>query len=347
MKPLKILLVRTDRIGDVVLVTPTISILRKKYPDAYISMLVNPYTADILKNNPDLDEVIVEKRFLTLLEEIKTKKFDITILFFVNLKVAILTLLAGIPVRIGPASKIWSIFLTKRIFQHRSKVEKHEADYNIDLLKVLGITELFRKNPKINLKEEEKARAKKFLLDNYGIEESNFVIGIHPGSRDSAKNWPKEKFAQLSDRIIKEINAKVLFTGGATEKKLLENIADMMIKKPIILDRQVNLREFIALISQCKIFIANSTGPLHIAVALNIPTVSFHPPIKVCSSKRWEPYGNGHIVFTPIGPECSKCIGKKCVHYDCMDLISVEDVFAQVQSKSRKFYDFGDTNYKK
>jgi len=343
MKRLKIVLTRTDKIGDVVMITPAITALRQKYPDAHISLLIKPYTYDIVKNNPDINEIILEKSFFEMLREIKSKKFDIAVVFFVNFKVAFLTFLAGIPLRIGPASKAWSFFLTKKVFQYRSRIEKHEAEYNIELLGHFGIDTFGKHGLSIAVGEKESLKMKKLLLE-MGIKKDNLLIGIHPGSKFSARNWPKEKYAQLSDRIIKEINnVHVLFTGSDQEQGLMNEIAALMKEKPVILREKISLGDLMALISFCNVFITNSTGPLHIAVAQNIPTVSFYPPIKVCSPKRWGPYTENKEIYRVLMPkvaECRKCIKKKCSVYDCMDRITVEDAFCSFREVLTRCYQF-------
>src|SRR5882672_12512942 len=111
----KILIVRTDRVGDVLLTTPVSAALRAAFPQVKISWLVRPYTAPLLENNPDVDEI------LTDLNQIKKKMFDAAIVSYPRWKTAWVLWRAGIPLRIGPASKPYSVLFNKRIWQHRSE----------------------------------------------------------------------------------------------------------------------------------------------------------------------------------------------------------------------------------
>ncbi|MCX5786145.1 MAG: glycosyltransferase [Elusimicrobia bacterium] len=325
-KRTRILLVRTDRIGDLTLTTPAISALREKYPDAHISVLTSSYARDVLKNNSDLDEIITENGFFHTLGEIRSGKFDVAVIIFLNLKVALLVFLAGIKLRIGPASKIWSVFLNKPVFQHRSRMEKHEADYNLELLEVLGVNTRRRKS-RITLTAEEKGGSAE-ILNKLGLKKEDFIAGIHPGSNGSALNWPEENFAGLADKLLKEFNIKVLLTGSAAEIPLLKKISSLMTEKAFILREPMPLRQFIGAISFCRIFITNSTGPLHLASALGIPTLSFFPPIRGCSPVRWGPYGDGmNIVLSPGGKDCLRCEKNSCTRYNCMNEVTVDNAF--------------------
>ena len=253
---------------------------------------------------------------------------DIAVVFFVNLKVALLAFMAGIPLRIGPASKIWSVFLNKPVFQHRSRIKKHEADYNLDLVRELGADAGPRETEIILTCEEKEASGR--ILSGLGLAEEDFIIAVHPGSGGSALNWPKENFAALSDRLLKEFPVKILLTGSATETSLLEEIASLMAVKPFILRDAISLRHFAGLISSCKMFITNSTGPLHIAAALHIPTLSFFPPIRACSPARWGPYGKGfNKVLSPADADCLRCEKKKCNRYSCMSEVTVDSAFKE------------------
>ena len=327
-KKLKILLVRTDRIGDVILTTPAVSALREKYSLASISFLASSYAAGVLENNTALDEIITEKGFFETLRELRRGEFDIAVLFFVDRKAALLAFLAGIPVRLGPASKIWSVLLNRRVRQRRSRIEKHEADYNLDLVKELGADPAPRA-PVLNLAPADLAAAEK-ALSGLGLAKEDLVVALHPGSGGSALNWPKENFAALADRLLGEFPVKVLLTGSPAETPLLEDIASRMTGKPCILREPLTLPRFAGLISRCGLFIANSTGPLHIASALRVPTLSFFPPIKPCSPVRWGPYGRGvNKVLTPAGPACARCEREKCARYTCMREITVDAAFRE------------------
>ena len=343
-KQKKFLLIRTDKIGDVISITPAASILRKNFPKAHISALVSPYTKDILQNNTDIDEVITDDKPLKLLAPlIKAKRFDTAIVFFVDKKSALIPFLAGIKLRIGPASKIWSVLFNKMIFQHRSKKVKQQIDFNVDLLAPLFVYK-FPATPKVILTKEEKSEAKKYLKDTFELKTKDALICIHPGSKGSALDWPEKHYAKLIDLILKKHNnVKILLTGAQNEQRLLNRIYfRCSAKKPLVLSDTKTLREFCAIIDQADITISNSTGPLHIAAALGKPTVSFYPKLKNCSKERWGPYGKEHIILEPILSEigvregfCFECKDDKCI-VQCMETINPSQAFTAVEKQLAK-----------
>ncbi len=324
----RILLVRTDRIGDVTLTTPAVSALKKKYPLASLTFLTSAYARGVLENNGDLDGIITERGFFSTLGELRRGKFGVAVVFFVNLKVALLVFLAGIPVRLGPASKLWSVFLNRRVTQRRSGIKKHEADYNLDLVKELG-ADAAPRGASITLTPAERTEASA-VLSRLGLPGTAFIVAVHPGSGGSALNWPKENFAALADRLLENFPVKVLLTGSPAETPLLEEVASRMKGKPFILREALTLRLFTGLISRCGLFVTNSTGPLHLAAALRVPTLSFFPPIKACSPVRWGPYGGSPAkVLVPPGEACPRCDREHCARYNCMAAITPDLAFAE------------------
>ena len=336
-EPKRILAVRTDRIGDCVLITPALALLRQHYPDAHIAVLVSPYTADIFKGNPAVNQIITLKPLLELTRELRALKFDTAIMFFVDKRSMLPVSLAGIPHRIGPGSKIWSALLNKIIFQRRSKNSGHEADFNTALLEPLGIRP--QKEPcHIYLSQEEKDLAAKRLEREHGIKPEDRLVILHPGSRGSAKNWPSRRYAELAALISNENpKLKLLLTGAPEEAPLLEEISALSGKGLSFTREKLSLRELIGVISRASLLTTNSTGPLHLAVALGVPTVSFFPPLKGCLPQRWGPYGTGNTVLQPELPVCARC-SEKCRYFNCMDSITPTQALDAAKETARALF---------
>ncbi|MFC1512709.1 glycosyltransferase family 9 protein [bacterium] len=186
-KDLSFIVFRTDRLGDLVLSIPTAELIKKKYPDSLLTFVVQSYTAPVLKNNPFIDDIIyVDKyKFLDLLKIIKKRHINVSIILFSTFKSTIVSLLAKIPLRIGPMSKWWSIFLNRRIKQKRSRCEKNEAVYNIELLNAVGIGDTLY--PKLYIDDNEEKDIQGYYK-RINPENKKLVI-IHPGSGHSSKNW--------------------------------------------------------------------------------------------------------------------------------------------------------------
>ncbi|OGW04874.1 MAG: hypothetical protein A2Z59_03470 [Nitrospinae bacterium RIFCSPLOWO2_02_39_17] len=338
----KILITRTDRIGDVVLSTPVFKSLKNSFPSISISVLVRPYTKDIVTNNPNIDEVIIydpegEHRtirgLLKLAKEIREKGFDTALILFLNFKVGLLTYLSGIPRRIGPAAKLAQIFLTDRIKQHRSKVDKHETDYNLELTEILGVKPI--RQSEIYIPDEITKKVNVFFSEllTHNSQLITPIVGIHPGSGGSARNWKFERYIELADKVIEKTGAAVFVTGGPGEEELLDKIIGSIKGKAVKYISYDGVKELASVIKKFNVMVGPSTGPIHIATAVDTPVVSIYCPLFVCQPKRWGPIGEKDIALMPDVPFCKKCIFEKCKYYDCMDRISVDRVFEEVEKR--------------
>ena len=285
----KFLIVRTDRLGDVLLTTPVSSALREAFPQAQISWLVRPYAAPLLEHNPDVDQILVDRGRsvgeLTAL--IQKEHFDAAIIAYPRWRVAWALWRAGVPVRIGPASKWYSIFFTHKIWQHRSEGKKHEADYNLELLAPLGVP--FKRRPtRFVLTDVEKKTARQ-VLESHRLSFLKPIVILHPGSGGSSARWPLSHFMQLGDKLQQD-GCDVVVTGGPGEDYQTIMI-DQMDRIPVFIAAgSVSLRELAALYANADLVVTNSTGPLHLAVALGVSTVSIYSRVPTCHPQRWGPY---------------------------------------------------------
>ena len=203
-----ILIVRTDRIGDVVLTTPVIKALRQAYPGSRISILVVPATLDLVNGNPYLNEVLIDNRagihrglfgFLRLVYEIRLKRFDVAIIFHTKRRYNLASALAGIPVRLGYKNNKFGFMLTHPLKDIRVLGEKHEAEYCMEVLKVIGI-----KDGDLDVFVPLQKEAENWMLhvmEEKYLKNNEFIV-IHPGASDPAKCWSTANFALLVDRLV-------------------------------------------------------------------------------------------------------------------------------------------------
>ncbi len=285
----KILIVRTDRLGDVLLTTPVSSAIRQAFPNSRISWLVRPYTAPVLEKNPDVDQILIDKggSLSELINQIKKEHFDAAVVALPRWRIVWALWRAGVPLRIGPVSKMYSILLNKRVWQHRSEGRKHEADYNLELLEAFGIPPT-RKPTTFVLTEDEKRTAKK-VLESHRLSFKKPIVILHPGSGGSSARWPLSHFMQLGDQLQLD-GCDVVVTGGPGEDYQYIMIDNMHRIPVFIAAGSVTVRELAAIFSCADLVVTNSTGPLHVAVALGVPTVSIFSPIPTCHPVRWGPY---------------------------------------------------------
>jgi ADP-heptose:LPS heptosyltransferase len=379
----RILLARPDRIGDVILSTPVVAALRKQYPNAHITFLVRDFVAPLIRGIPDVDGVFVYdpdgrhsgiRGFFRLMEELKAQNFQIAIVLHSAFRIAAALYGVGVPNRIGPLSKIHSfLFYNRGSRQRRSLVEMHEADYNLQLLRKLGIrvgahqlhSQVALVPDKVEWAKQWLEAARRRLRERAGGEAvantHGRFIAVHPGMGGSALNWPENYYVELIRGLRRE-GHEVLVTGGPAEGFLLERIAIELEKTgdaALIYsgDPSVGLPEaeeptaatekragsraasgvdhLAALFANADLVVAPSTGPLHIAVALGKPVVTFYPPIRVQSAIRWGPYvpdpeDAGVLVPEVYCGEDFKCRGPKCHYYPCMKMIGPREALGEV-----------------
>jgi len=330
----KILIVRTDRIGDLILTIPLAGIIKKQFPDSFVSFLVRDYTKDLLIDHPDIDEVITlsEENSKTLfkknLDLLKQKKFDIAIVVSPTFKLSLILKFAEINRIIGTGYRWYSFLFSDKVFEHRKFGEKHELEYNLGLLKKIGV-EKTSSSVEFNIHSEAKSRTKVIdILKQKDIGVSKKIIIFHPGSGGSSIDLPIESYTKLSELVAHNLEVDVIVTGSKEEFEICEKVAG---KNGHNLAGLFNLKELTALIEQCSIFIANSTGPIHIAAALGKKVIGFYPKIPSCSAVRWGPYTDNKIIFSPeIG--CSNCTREQCERLNCMSNIKIENIFAGIKS---------------
>jgi heptosyltransferase-3 len=324
----KILLIRTDRIGDVVLSLPMLPLLKKEFPNASITVMVRSYTKELVEKHSDVSEVMLWDETNSLLEYVtvlKEKHFDIAILPYPRFNLALIAFLAGIDVRVGTGYRWYSFLFNKKVYEHRKNAKRHEVEYNLNLLTAIGIEA--KGTPQFEfLVSDEVKRKVDGILQSDGIDSSIRFVVLHAGSGGSARDWKIGKFAELGDILQTTEGIRVVLTGGKNELPLIDSLETMMKTKPINYAGTFSLQELGALFQRASVFVANSTGPLHIASMVGTPVVAFYPPIIQCSPARWGPYTAKKKVFTADNKQCELCKGGDCLSNVCMDQITVEQV---------------------
>lgn len=336
----KILVLRNDRIGDLILSLPAISALKDSYPQAHLGVLIQDYTQDILWNNSSVDEIIIDKRqnVFELAHQIRGKNFDMAVILYPSWRNGWLCWLSKIPYRIGTGYKPVGILFNKRVYIHRTKVVHHEIDYCLKLAEEAGArlttgNAASKRDISLWIKNEDKIYAQALLnkyklLPTFPTKDATFLIGIHPGSGGSALNWSKENYANLIDGLGKRHKINVVISGSAQERDLIEQIISMTHTNPINLAGQTNLGQLMAIFSFYHLFIGPSTGPMHLAAGLGIPVIALFSPLPSQSPDKWGPSGKGHVILKPEGITCClrRCKKERCSAYNCMDRITIEQV---------------------
>ena len=329
----KILIRGTNWIGDAVLTLPAVASVRATYPNAHIAMLVKPWVADIYKLFSNLDEIIIyENKFdtptgvLRLARKLKKENFDLAILLQNAIEAAIIALAARIPLRAGYDSDARGLLLTNRIRRTEEIKKVHQADYYLKMVKTLGCVSVSRE---ISLETKINFSGARDVLHKFVPESKKTLIGIAPGATyGAAKRWFPERFAEVADMMDKNFSVQGIILGGKADGKTAQEVQKLARTELINLAGMTNLREAIYLISQCRLFISNDSGLMHIAGALNIPTIAIFGSTNPITTA---PMGNKSVIVRKK-VSCSPCLKKTCpTDFRCMSMISVEDVFNAAQ----------------
>jgi ADP-heptose:LPS heptosyltransferase len=301
----RILVVRNDRIGDLVLSTPAIRALRKMFPEAQIHLLINNYAKDLVVNNHNINKIFTEEK------QIFENKYELAIALHAGFKQNQILFKSKALWRVGFTGFGGGFFLTDRVADDRRENPQHEVDFTLRVVEKVGV--LFAENKKleISITVEGEKFANKFYLDN---KLKKATIIVHPGARQDCLRWPKQGFAQLCDRLIKERKVNIVLTGTGAEKDLVEDILSIMDHKPIVC-WDIKLTELVSVLKRASMYIGNITGPMHIACAVNIPVVAITGLVNSLDDFRY------------WGPVCDKY---QIVCKPGIETISVDDVYQAV-----------------
>ncbi len=367
MKLNKILIIRTDRLGDCILSTPVITALKSVNKNEAVDILTSPYTADVFSDNPCVNDIITDdpskysifsKEFRELIKNIAARQYDICFILHITARAALIPFLARIPLRVSPASKIYQFLSTARIRQKRSACELNEAEYNLDLIRRSCGINFENQPPRLFFNQTAAGFADSYLnkifieLRNISYDEfknsGRKLILVHPGSGGSAVNMSPHKYAELIEKLHSE-GFEIFLSTGPAEEKLKEKILSQLSFKPLYYKNEIfaggsALKKTFAFISRCSAVIAPSTGIMHAAAALEKPLVTLFCPIFVCTPRRWGPYMSPAAeIITPEAVSndknniinqkyCIKCTGAKCKHYNCMDMIEIKEIIDKLKN---------------
>ncbi len=315
--------------GDLLLSTAVLPLIRKRFPRAHLAMMVQPYTAELLAGNPNLDEVIIYRRggFLRQLAGLRRQRFDTAVVLYPRPAIALLLLLAGVKRRIGTSRRWYSFLFNARVAVRRARMDKHELEYNVDLLAPLGIRRGEAKlAPAFHLSEAEKKWGGEYLAKK-GVKSGAKAVILHPGGFGSALLWPAAHYAALVKKLSALRQVRVVLAGGPREKKLLAAIERGAGAAAPLIAAQLSLRQYAAVMDKARLFVSASTGPMHLAACLQPRLVSIFCPIRDCTPRRWGPYSANATVLLPRLPECGECKPRDCEHHPCMEKLSPEVVF--------------------
>jgi heptosyltransferase II len=338
-KPEEILVLQTSFIGDTILTLPLISEIKLRFPLSRLTVLCSPLGKEFLQEHPDIDEVIVDDKrgmdrglrgLWRKAGELKQMDFTLALTPHKSLRSALLLYLAGIPCRVGfRQSKGWFLF-HQRVDR---SAEKHDVERNLSLLRPFGFYPLERPRPlhlPVNPASREAVRG---LFSSLGVDTSQLIIGINPGSVWPTKRWSAEGFAELVRLLKRQYGCEVLLFGGPEDVPVASAIEARSGGGAVNLAGKIALRELPAALSLCRVLITNDSGPMHIAVACNVPTVAIF--CATTPALGFYPYSAESIVIEKelACRPCGTHGGRRCPlgTEDCIHLIPVEQIFSAVK----------------
>ncbi|MEW5806015.1 MAG: glycosyltransferase family 9 protein [Acidobacteriota bacterium] len=334
----KILLVRLDHIGDLLMATPAIAALRKKFPEARIDLLGGESAKAIFKGNPYIDHVytfdatwydprrggeIWPVDVAGTVLRLRRIGYDVAVDLRGDFRVIFLFLwLAGARRRIGFRDLGLGFLLTDSTGYD---LEKPYMDINFDALSLLGIDRSDRRT-RFYVPAEDEAFVDSLLAAN-GIKWEDHLIGINPTTNRVEQRWHESKFAELCDRLIETFGVKVIFVAAGSDSAVVELVRKEMKRRSIDLSGKIDLNQLGALLKKCILYIANDSGPMHLSISLGTPTIGIFGTTSV---KRSWPYGSESPFFKAISAEvdCPRpCYRNDCEDRKCFDLITVDQVY--------------------
>ncbi len=282
----KLLAIRNDRLGDLILTLPALRIIKKSIPDIQVDCLVDSKYIEISELSNDIDNIITENNLMNCLSN---KNYDFCISFFSTFRIGYKLWQAHIESRYAPATKIAQFFYNKTIKQKRSQSLKPEYEYNNDLaeffLKDNGYIDNSMDEPLIEINNNEKYK-----------NQSQKIIYIHPFTGGSSKTLSENDFTRLCYELDKLCNCKFILHCDDIDYKKCEIIRNKNSNLDIsTINPTSSLKEMFLNISKCDLFIAGSTGPLHVAASMNKKTVGFYPSKTSSSSLRWDTINDDSI----------------------------------------------------
>jgi lipopolysaccharide heptosyltransferase II len=354
----RILVVRVDMLGDLVLTTPAIRALRLAYPEATIDVLAMPGTANVLDGDPDIHRLLTcdvnawmapgswlrsetWRELRAFLRETRRPRYDLAISVCGDIG-GVVTRLTGARRRVGYAGEAYPHFMTDPIPGKRYVTPQHEVRYVLDLARAAGgRVDAVEERPTLSVKPDARAAICQILGEQRErLGARGPIVAIHPGARNgTAKRWPMRHYAELGDRLSRELDAIVVVTGAPNELALSHEIMRRMTAPAFDLTGKTSHQELVALMAESDLVITGDSGPMHIACAVQTPTVALHGPTEPAQSG---PTGDLAVILRHQ-LWCSPCYDSSATaecrfgNPVCMKLISPDDVFATARAQLERY----------
>ncbi|MBI3332942.1 MAG: glycosyltransferase family 9 protein [Candidatus Omnitrophica bacterium] len=306
---MKVLIVRNDRMGDLLMSLPALHEIRASFPEAHLTLLLQKGLEPLLEGHPDVDRLLVWEpakgqglgAIWGWAGRLRRERFDAALVLNPTRLFHAASCLAGIPLRIGYRRKC-GILLNRTVPDTKARRDLHEVEYNLELVRLLNSSSQTQCHPAPALylpSRPETDREAEELLKGRGISADERPIAIHPWTSNPAKGWPLESFLEVARRLAKG-GRPVLILGGSECRGLMDPVKPQMGSGPVDLVGRVPLKVLPALLRRCSVLISNDSGPVHVAAAVGTSTIVVAPESHARLMARWRPLGDGHrILLSP------------------------------------------------
>jgi heptosyltransferase-2 len=328
----------TNWVGDAVMTVPALRALRRLLPDAHITLATRSFAEGIFEGADFIDDLLVYdsasgglRDLLVQAREWRNRGFDLAILFPNSFQAALVAMLGRVRCRIGYATEGRSLLLSHPLALPVWRDASHESFYYLNIIAELeqslsGESKILEAQPssQLSVSGSRQSAAVDFLRA-HGVRGGHPLVALCPGSINSrAKRWPAERYAELADRLIAELDTEIILIGSADELAVSIDVSRQMKQQPIVLTGKTDLARAVAVLSKVDLLVTNDTGPAHIAAALGRPTLVIFGPTNPLTTRPLSSVAE--IVRYP--PDCAPCMLRDCpIDHRCMTAITPDDIF--------------------
>ena len=341
MNPKNILIIKPSSLGDVIHSLPVLKILKKRYPEARISWVINEELSELIEGNPYIDEIFLFQRkrwnrwlklpsniieLMRFVIKIRKKGFDTVIDLQGLLRSGLITFLSGSPRRLGfkSAREFSPLFYTDKISLPDKKI--HSVERYISAVKFLS-ADGSERDFTISIPKEDIDYVDRFLKEK-GINDSKKMVVVNPWARWRTKCWPIKNYISLIKRLKEEGFLPIIISSNEF-KTITDDLMEGFSDPPIAFVGQP-LKRLTELIKRSSLMVTNDSGPMHIAVAVNTPVIALFGPTDPLLTG---PYGEGHIVIQK-NMDCVPCLERECSkEHVCMEMITVDEVIEKIRKR--------------
>ncbi len=326
----RVLVRAVNWLGDAVLTLPALEALDRRFPQAEISLLANPWVSGLFEGHPAVDRVLEYRTTdvhrgllgrLRLANTLRDGGFDLAVLFPNSLDAAVLVWLGGIPRRVGYPTDARRWLLTHPVPDVSTMPGPHQIERYLHLVRALG----GNGTPSLRLPVTAAAReiAGRVLTD-HGIGPGDLPVALNPGAvYGSAKRWPVERFAMVADGLAERCGARILLIGSKQERSIMDAVSARMQHPAINLGGRTDLRTLMGVLERTRLLVTNDTGGMHVAAAVGTPVLAVFGPTDPQTTGPLASYYR--IVREPV--PCSPCLLRECpIDHRCMTRITVDHV---------------------